>query len=361
MGRLLVVAAFVLTASAAAGVEATPPPLVHFGDRSARLSLSYPRGWQLRKGLTDLIYPRERLVLASYPLPRHDTEGECEPKKSLARIPADGTFLSLLEYRPQRGSVWADLRRRDFPPLPRHIRINRRSFRQGIGCYGGPALSLTFRIAERPFQLFIAVGAKASDARLTELARTLDSLRAAPLPPPPPDPYAGWPLLTDESGDSFRPPPGWAASATFKPRDLPRPRTLFFASNLPLQGLPHVLVKSVPELPAPFPSTAFDSFPPSGVLLWIVEEQSGDVDGDFPTIGRQWPHGTFAAANVGPAAQWPGLTWLRARGSFRGYRFSAWLALGQQASAADRTLALKSVDALALSACLRERVPGSCP
>lgn len=354
------IAAAVLPAPAGSAATASAP-FVRFHDASARLSIAYPRGWHLRRSLTKLIYPRERLVLASYPLPRHDNEGECEPKQSLARMPADGVFLSLLEYRPQRGSVWVNLHRRDFPPLPQPFRIERDSLRPNTGCYAGPGFSLTFRAGERPFQLFVAFGPKASDTRIAEIERVLDSFAAAPLPPPPPDPYAGWPLLTDESGDSFRPPPGWPAGATLMPRKLPRPRPLFFASNLPLQGLPHAVVKSVPELPPPFPTAALDSFPPAGVLLWVVEEQPGGTDADYPAIGRGWPDGAFAAATAGPAAQWPTFSWLRAGGSFRGYRFSVWIALGPQAAPADRALALKAAASLALSGCLREPVPGRCP
>lgn len=88
-------------ASGVARASGGPPPLVRFHDAGAQLSLAYPRGWHLRRALINLVYPRERLVLASYPLPRHDSEGECEPKRSLAQMPPDGAFLSLLEYRPQ--------------------------------------------------------------------------------------------------------------------------------------------------------------------------------------------------------------------------------------------------------------------
>jgi hypothetical protein len=241
--------------------QAAPAPLVHVVIPGAGLALSYPRGWHRPARLTKIIYPRERLALASYPLPRNDTIGECQARRSLKRIPPDGVFIYLLEFRPPRGKVWAEIRRRDFPPRPTHFRITRRNLQRNMGCYQGPSYALMFRAAGRPFRLFVAFGNQASDMRIAQAEAVLNSLRFRPLPPPPPDPYAGWQLLTTESGDSLRPPPGWPASATFMPRSLPRPRPLFFASNLPLPGLPARLVKSVKELPTPFPSQALAAFP----------------------------------------------------------------------------------------------------
>lgn len=39
-------------------------------------------------------------------------------------MPPDGAFVYLLEYRPLRGRVWAEIKRRDFPPRPRHFRLH---------------------------------------------------------------------------------------------------------------------------------------------------------------------------------------------------------------------------------------------
>jgi hypothetical protein len=272
-GLVLLLLALVATSGRASDdrqYAAPVAPLVHFSDRSAGLSVSYPRGWHRPTRLTKIIYPRERLTLASYPLPRNDTVGECQARHSLERIPADGVFIYLLEFRPARGQVWAELRKRDFPRLPTRFRITRADLQHNYGCYDGPSYSLMFRAAERPFRLFVAFGKQASNRRIAQAQNVLNSLRFGSLPPPPPDPYAGWNLLTTESGDSLRPPPGWPASATFMPRSLPRPRPLFFTSNLPLPGLPQRLVASVKELPTPFPNRALDTFPAAGVLVWVL-------------------------------------------------------------------------------------------
>jgi len=110
----------------------------------------------------------------------------------------------------------------------------------------------------------------------------------------------------------------------------------------------------VKELPTPFPSQALDAFPAAGVLLWVIEEPKGDSASEFPALTRRWPASRFQPASSGPALKWPSLSWLRAAGSFRGYRFSVWIATGPDASERDRALALKSATSVALSGCLRD-------
>lgn len=203
-----------------------------------------------------------------------------------------------------------------------------------------------------------------TDERLVEVEAILNSLRFDRLPPPPPDPYAGWPSINDNPGDSLRPPPGWPAAAVdFPPGKTPRPRPLFFASNVPLVGLPHKLVPYVERLPGarPFPTEALAAMPPSGVVLFVLEEPKGDPSADFPAIDRGWPNrDDFHEAAVARAAA-PEVQWLRAGGSFRGYRFSAWIGLGPQASEQDVHLARKSAASLAVSGCSREGVYDDCP
>jgi hypothetical protein len=220
----------------------------------------------------------------------------------------------------------------------------------------------TFSASDRPFQLLVAFGERAPDERLAQVRAVLDSLRFERLPPPPPDPYAGWPLVNDNPGDSLRPPPGWPATASmFLPGKTPRPRPLFFASNVPLPGLPQRLVPHVDELPAPFPRAALDDFPPAGVLLWVLEEEKGGPSPGYPTVERGWPSpSAFAGIRTKLAPDAPELRWLRAGGSFRGYRFSVWVASGSRASEDDLRLAVKSGASLAVSGCWRDGVQ-DCP
>ena len=359
---LLVVLA--LWAPACGGTEtASPRPQteghVAFRDPELGVAGMLPKGWHRARALTSLVVPREVLALASYPLRGGSRAGECAPASAREDMPADGAFVWLLEYRPLRGDVWADLPRERFPPRPDRFELRRADLERGVSCFPSPGRMTTFRAAGRPFQLLVAFGEPAPDERLAQVRDVLDSLRFERLPPPPPDPYAHWPLVNDNPGDSLRPPPGWAATAAmFPPGQASRPRPLFFASNLPLQGLPRELVPSVDALPAPFPFAALNAFPPSGVLLWVVEEAKGGPSPRFPSIDRGWPSRSSFVET--PTTVAPELSSLRAGGSFRGYRFSVWVVRGARASEDDVALALKSGSSLAVSGCSRDGVQ-DCP
>lgn len=301
--------------------------------------------------------------MATYPLPGGGKGGgPCvAAKRAIEAMPADGALIWLLEYRPSRGDVWADLPRSRFPPRPDSYTLSRADLQPGL-CGAGLGLSTTFRDADRPFQLWLLFGEEVSDARLAEVAQILGGLRFDDLPAPPPDPYAGWPLINTNPGDSLRPPPGWAAAAAmFPPDKTPRPRALFFASNRPLHGLPSKLVPHVDQLPGPWPSHAVaNDFPRDGVLLWVLAEANGGASDEFPPIDRDWPSADdFRSAEVLTKPN-PDLRWMRAGGTFQGYHFSVWIAAGPEATAADRAVAVKSAASLAVSGCWRE-VIDDCP
>jgi hypothetical protein len=360
--RATLVVALVLSISGCGGGERNSPAAAgHVGFRDAAMGVAgeYPQGWHRVRALTNLVLPREVLALATYPLRGGDRAGECAPASAREDMPPDGAFVWLLEYRPPRGEVWADLSRSRFPPRRIPFELRRADLQAGVSCFAGPALSTTFSAADRPFQLLVAFGKRAPDERLAQVRAVLDSLRFEPLPAPPPDPYAGWPLVNDNPGDSLRPPPGWpSATAMFRPGGTPRPRPLFFASNLPLPGLPQKPVPYVDELPGPFPHAALDAFPATGVLVWVLEEDKAAPSPGYPPIDRDWP--SRADFHELPTKVAPELRWLRAGGSYRGYRFSVWIAAGARASARDVALAIESVTSLAVSGCWRDGVH-DCP
>jgi hypothetical protein len=306
--------------------------------------------------------PREVLVLATYPLRGGAEAGECAPDHAREDMPAGGAFIWLLEYRPTRGDPWSEVKRERFPPKPRSFALDRSDLEEGVSCFLGPSFSTTFRAADRPFQLLVAFGGRPTDARLAEVRDILDSLAFDELPPPPPDPYAGWPLVHAEPGDSLRPPPGWpAAAALVEPGETPRPRPLFFAANAPLAGLPSTLSSSYENLPRPFPEEAVaDGFPREGVLLWVVEERPGDRSAEFDAIDREWPQRDDFEPAEPPIRAGGELGWLRARGSWYGYRFAIWIAAGPDASSDDRDLALKAGASLEVSGCFRDSLT-DCP
>jgi len=333
---------------------------VRFRDPETGIAGRYPEGWHRERALTNLAVPREVLALASYPLRGGAKAGECAPDAARADIPPGGAFLWLLEYRPLRDELGNDLPLSRFAPKPARFDIRRTDLDENLSCFSGPGYTTAFRVAGRPFQLLVAFGGEPTDERIAEVAAILNSLAFEGLPPPPPDPYAGWPLLVSNSGDSLRAPPGWAgAAASYTPGKAPRPRTLFFASNRPLFGLPERLVERADELP-PSPAWAVaNDFPPDGVLVWVTEERKGGVSAEFPAIERDWPESDLRPAEVLTKPN-PELRWRRAGGSFSGYRFSLLIGVGPDASPADVELARKSAASLAVSGCWRD-VIDDCP
>jgi len=344
---------------------ATPAGWFEHRDTTLGASVRFPDGWRVaEQPLTNLVNPREVLALATYPLRGGNKGGgPCAAKRDLEAMPPDGALIWLLEYRPLRGDVWADLKRSSFPPRGGRPEVARADLRPnscltGVGYApraSGLSYTTTFSAADRPFQLSLVFGERVTDERLDEVEAILESLELAELAPPPPDPYEGWPLINDNPGDSLRPPPGWAASAAmFPPGETPRPRTLFFASNRPLFGLPKTLVPHVEQLP-PTPSWAVaNAFPRDGVLLWVSEDEKGGPAADYAAIEREWPSADdFRPVQILTKPN-PELEWLRAAGSFRGYRWSILIGAGPEATEEDRELALKSAASLAVSGVCRE-------
>jgi hypothetical protein len=350
------------TLTVAGGItETRADGFVRFRDPETGIAGRYPESWHRARALTKLAVPREVLVLATYPLRGGAKAGECAPDTARADMPPGGTFMWLLEYRPLRDELGNDLPLSRFPARPSRFDIRGADLGENISCFSGPGYSTTFRAAGRPFQLLVAFGGRPTEERLAEVAAILNSLDFERLPSPPPDAYAGWPLLVSNPGDSLRPPPGWAAAAAmFPPDKTPRPRTLFFTSNRPLFGLPDRLVERLDRLP-PDPSWAVaNDFPADGVLLWVTEEEKGGASGEFPAIDRGWPgEDGFRPVELLTKPN-PDVRWRRAGGSFRGYRFSILIGAGPDAAQADVELALKSAASLAVSGCWRD-VFDDCP
>jgi hypothetical protein len=116
-------------------------------------------------------------------------------------------------------------------------------------------------------------------------------------------------------------------------------------------------VRFVDALPGPFPAAVADGFPADGVLVWVLEEAAGGTSPQFPQIDADWPQPDAFRDAAPPVAGTSELRWLRAGGSFRGYRFSVWVAAGPRASDRDLNLALKSGASVAVSGCRDEPDP----
>jgi len=347
MARLALLALAGAMVSAAGATAATPAP---FGSPPAGgVGVTVPRGWQrLAPPVSALAYPVERLLLTSYATARG---GDCRPDRAERDLPADGALIYLIEYRPRVGAVWAGMRRSAFPPRPAHFALRRRELAT-YECWRVPSYLIRFRAADRPFQLHVALGPRAGAARRAEVLRALDSLRFTPLPAPPPDPYAGWHALDDETGDSLRTPPGWLAAVNPSPRRRRQPRTLFLTANRPLAGLPRHRSSRRYALPATFPRRTLADFPADGVLLWIREDRPGPANAAWPRpTAAGWPRAAdFATVAGGIAGRWPRLRWQRTATAQRRTRLSLWIVSGPRATAADRRRALAAAARFGFSA-----------
>jgi hypothetical protein len=296
----------------------------------AGISVVPPRGWHvLGPRVTALVYPVDRLLLTSY---RARRGGNCAPDRAEDELPADGALVYLFEYRPRVGTV--RFRRAAFPLRPAHFTLPRRAL-GNYECWHLPSYSIRFRAAGRPFQVHVAFGPRAGAARRAQVLRALDSLRIARIPPPPPDPYAGWHGLVDEAGDTLRTPPGWLAAGMLSPRRQAQPRTLFVTADQSLPGLPARPDPRRHALPRDFPKRLLDGFPSDGVLLWIREERPGPAP----------PSPRFRAVRP-PRAR---LALQREVVGSRGTRYSLRVLSGPTAKGADRTRALQAAKAFGYS------------
>jgi hypothetical protein len=352
LAAVAIAAGAVAAASGAAG-----GPAADYADPARGVSAMVPAGWHAAGPLTALAFPREIVTVASFPLRRG---GSCGPDRALEDMPADGALVFVLEYRPARGPVWTGgTHRASFPPRPAHLGLPRTA-PQSYECFGRPGYLLRFRDADRPLQIMVALGPKATPSRRRAVERVLDGLRFTPLPPPPPDPYAGWPTLVDESGDSLRAPPRWTSLVTAIPRRLPRPRTLFLTASHRLSGLPAGRRRRVGALPAPGVTPGLMQLPAGAVVLWLTEERRGGPSAAFrpPVRGQPWPAAQdFHATRGGPARRWPALAWRRAGLSWRGLRFTAWIAAGSEAGPRRIALAQQAAGSAGLSSALRDCSP----
>ncbi len=247
-------------------------------------------------------------------------------------LPADGALVLLLESRWAAG---VPSRLRSFPRRPRHLRFPRRAV--GLEC-SGVARAVAFRESGRGLSATLWVGPRAPRSRRREANRLLDSLRVEEVPPPRREPWELWPERITEAGDSMHVPPGWASGTLAVPRRIHRPRLLFYAATAPLPGWQRGRRERLgtPREPGT-----------SGVVLWVAEHHRGPTSARYPSL-REDPFKDRAAFQPwGASSQ-------RARGGWRGYRFSVTITAGERATAGDVERAYESAASIALSGGLRD-------
>jgi hypothetical protein len=151
----------------------TTPPSWHTY-RADGISVRYPPGWYTTShALTPVTGPQQILAVASYPLPHNNAGADgCEPKAALDRTPPNGAFIFGWEYG--RVGYDPDIRPHDFPPRPKHFKLT------GFARYEclGPSYMLRFRAGGRAFQIYVALGGRASATTRATVLRILNSFSA---------------------------------------------------------------------------------------------------------------------------------------------------------------------------------------
>ena len=76
----------------------------------AHVEATIPGGWNvIHRPITGVLYPRQVLAAASFPVTFPHSPRGCRPSNVLSQMPADGALLQLIEYTPRAMSTpWGD-------------------------------------------------------------------------------------------------------------------------------------------------------------------------------------------------------------------------------------------------------------
>jgi hypothetical protein len=146
-----------------------------FEDSEAGLAGPLPEGWHvIRTQLTAVVFPRQVLALASFPLRQSTPDPGCIPATAREQLPAGGAVVVFLDYGDAPEPVAAE-----FPARPQRFRLP--SEPEPYECYG---LGHAVRFSEsgRQLQAQVLLGEEAGPARRAELAEILDGLRIGRVP-----------------------------------------------------------------------------------------------------------------------------------------------------------------------------------
>jgi hypothetical protein len=188
-----------LATPAGCGSRASAPPHAPVTRAGNGIAVAVPPYWHLiRPPFTSLAYPDDRMLLTSYPT---RAGGTCGPDRAEADLPAGGALIDLFEYRPRVGDAWSHLARSAFAPRPRRWALGPA---RATECWRVSNHVITFRAANRPFQVQVAFGARVGAARRAQVQGILRSLRFAA------------PAASTETGDTIRTRPGWRVRSGFR-------------------------------------------------------------------------------------------------------------------------------------------------
>lgn len=148
------------------------PPARQFVDRRLGITINYPTGWHIhQRPLTQVISPRQLLVLSSFAIRQRHPDANCAPKTAVSQLPPGGVLLILLEQAPPQTRSGAH---GFFGRRPGRFRLQDLPGRR-YECFG-LARELAFRTAGRDLYLLAYLGPNAA-RRTEQLAdRAMDSL-----------------------------------------------------------------------------------------------------------------------------------------------------------------------------------------
>lgn len=150
--------------------------LVRFEDETSGISLEYPRGWHvLSRPLTQVGYPPQKLVIASFAVRQARPDQGCRPRTAIEQMPAGGALIYMFEYRRYANRARHLAR---FPRRPAHFEL-REQTRVEYECFG-LSYGLHFRDRGRAFQAHVYLGRRATKRARSRVLRALDSLTVEP-------------------------------------------------------------------------------------------------------------------------------------------------------------------------------------
>lgn len=108
-----------------------------------------PDGWrQIQRPITGIIYPRQVLAAATYPIGFGHRPGSCWPRAALRQMPPAGVLLQIVEY--SRTAAGHHVRVPSLPARPRHFSYADATF-ASFEC-AGPSFKFTYSEAGRALQ-----------------------------------------------------------------------------------------------------------------------------------------------------------------------------------------------------------------
>jgi virginiamycin B lyase len=133
------------------------------------IALRYPAGWD-----GALVGPNDVFVVASFPLP-HGRLLDYPLDRVRRRLPEGGALVQVFQYpRLLEDPAY----RKNFPPRPARLRLERKDFASYEGW--GPGYLLRFRQRGHAVQIMVALGERASPETPATLLRILDSIQVEP-------------------------------------------------------------------------------------------------------------------------------------------------------------------------------------